>query len=158
MPVLLLTDLLFCRGNIFTSTESQSPGGPIGQTGSIVRRRPFVRQHFQMNSLLKPVDRFLTKFHMQSPGVQETYSYSDGPGHITYMAIMPIYGKDLKTFFSKQNPIDQWPFNLVRSSIISVQLITMIVLKARSNLLSCRLMEKCQNIRLRFKIVAKKFV
>ena len=35
-------------------------------------------------------------FHMQLPGKGEKKVYIFCPGHITKMAAMPIYGKDLK--------------------------------------------------------------
>ena len=37
------------------------------------------------------------KFHMEPPWDRETIVYSNGPGHMTKMAAMPIYGKNLKT-------------------------------------------------------------
>ena len=37
-------------------------------------------------------------------------------GHMTKMAAMPIYGKNLKKSFSPE-PIDQWPWNLVCSIV-----------------------------------------
>ena len=36
------------------------------------------------------------KFHMQPPWNGGTKVYSNGPGHMTKMAAMPIYGKNLK--------------------------------------------------------------
>ena len=38
--------------------------------------------------------------------------YSNELGHITNMAAIPIYGKNLKKSFSPE-PIDPWPWNLV---------------------------------------------
>ena len=35
-------------------------------------------------------------FHMESPWDGETKICSNGPGHMTKMAVMPIYGKTLK--------------------------------------------------------------
>ena len=37
-----------------------------------------------------------TKFHMEPPWDGATEIYSNGPGHMTNMAVMPIYGKNLK--------------------------------------------------------------
>ena len=48
---------------------------------------------------------------MQPPGPLRKKSCSNGLGHITNMATMPIYGKNLKKSFSLQQ-IDQWPWNL----------------------------------------------
>ena len=42
------------------------------------------------------------QFHMESPWDGGTNVYSNGPGHMTQIADMPIYGKNLKKiFFSK---------------------------------------------------------
>ena len=52
------------------------------------------------------------KFHMESPWDGETKDCSNGPGHMTKMAAMPIYGKNLQ----KSSPPEskgQWPWNLV---------------------------------------------
>ena len=40
--------------------------------------------------------------------------YTNELGHMTNMAAMPIYGKNLKKS-SSQEPIDPWPWNLVCS-------------------------------------------
>ena len=50
----------------------------------------------------------VTKFHIQPPGVLRKNSCSNGLGHMTNMAAMPIYGKNLKKSFSPE-PIDRWP-------------------------------------------------
>ena len=42
--------------------------------------------------------------------------YINDLDHMTYMAAMPIYGKNLKKS-SSQEPIDWWPWNLVCSII-----------------------------------------
>ena len=36
------------------------------------------------------------KFHMEPPWDGRTTVYSNGPGHMTNMAVMLIYGKNLK--------------------------------------------------------------
>ena len=36
------------------------------------------------------------KFHMEAPRDRGTKVYSNGPGHLTKVAHMPIYGKNLK--------------------------------------------------------------
>ena len=36
------------------------------------------------------------KFHMEPPWDGETEVYSNGPDHMTKMAAMPLYGKNLK--------------------------------------------------------------
>ena len=42
--------------------------------------------------------------------------YTNELGHMTNMATMPIYGKNLKKSSSPE-PIDQWPWNLVCSIV-----------------------------------------
>ena len=41
------------------------------------------------------------KFHMEPPWDGGMKIYSNGPGHMTKMAAMPIYGKNLKKIFSR---------------------------------------------------------
>ena len=43
-----------------------------------------------------PID---TKFHIQPPGPLGKKNCSNGLGHMTNMAAMPIYGKNLKKIF-----------------------------------------------------------
>ena len=40
-----------------------------------------------------PLDRMKQKLHVQSPWFGGTYVYTSGPGHMTKMAAMSIYGK-----------------------------------------------------------------
>ena len=47
-----------------------------------------------------------TKFHIQPPGHLGKKNCSNGLGHMTNMATMPIYGKNLKKS-STIEPIDQ---------------------------------------------------
>ena len=49
---------------------------------------------------------------MESPWDGETRVCSNGPGHMTKMATMPIYGKNLKKSSSPE-PKSRWPRNLV---------------------------------------------
>ena len=42
------------------------------------------------------------KFHMELPWDGGTEVYSNGTGHMTKMAAMPIYGKNLKTSSSPE--------------------------------------------------------
>ena len=44
-----------------------------------------------------------TKFHIQPPGHLGKKCCSNGLGHMTNMAAMTIYGKNLKIFFSRTN-------------------------------------------------------
>ena len=46
-----------------------------------------------------------TKFHMKPPWDGETKICSNGPGHMTQMASMPIYGKHFKIISGTKRPI-----------------------------------------------------
>ena len=55
--------------------------------------------------------------------------YTNEVGHMTNMAAMPIYGKNLKKSSSPE-PIDRWPWNLVccivyKSSTKIIQIMTL---------------------------------
>ena len=54
------------------------------------------------------------KFHMEPPWDGETKVCSTSPGHMTKMAAMPIYGKNLKTSSSPELK-GRWPWKLVCS-------------------------------------------
>ena len=43
------------------------------------------------------------KFYVEPPWEGGTKVYINGPGHMTKMAAMPIYGKNLKTLKNLQN-------------------------------------------------------
>ena len=53
----------------------------------------------------------IVKFHMEPPWDGVTKVYSNGPGHMTKMAAMPIYGKNLKKFYSPE-PKGWWSWNM----------------------------------------------
>ena len=57
---------------------------------------------------------FEAKFHVESPWDGGTNVCSNGPGHMTKMATMAIYGKNLKKS-SSHEPKGQLPWNLVCS-------------------------------------------
>ena len=48
----------------------------------------------------------VTKFHIQPPGPSGTKSCSNGQGHMTKMAAMPIYGNDLKNLLLQNQQTD----------------------------------------------------
>ena len=51
------------------------------------------------------------KFHMEPPWDGETKVCSNGPGHMTKMAAMPIYDKNLKKYSSpepKADDVETW--------------------------------------------------
>ena len=64
--------------------------------------------------LAETVGRFGTKIRMKAWGRIGMKIYINELGHMTNMAAMPIYGKNLKKSSSPE-PIDPWPWNLVCS-------------------------------------------
>ena len=54
------------------------------------------------------------KFHVELSWDEGTKEYSNCPGHMTSMATIPIYGKNLKKSSSLE-PKGWWPWNLVYS-------------------------------------------
>ena len=46
------------------------------------------------------------KFHVEPPWDGGTKVYSNGPGHMTKMAAMPIYGKSLKKLLLRNQKTD----------------------------------------------------
>ena len=46
------------------------------------------------------------KFHVESPLEGGTKVYSNGPGHMTKIATMPIYGKTLKNLLLQNQKAD----------------------------------------------------
>ena len=67
----------------------------IGRPPSSVRRLSVRRPH-SLNIFSETTGLIEAKFHMESPWDGGTKVCSNGPGHITKMAAMPIYGKNLK--------------------------------------------------------------
>ena len=57
---------------------------------------PAVRRPYSLNISSETTGPIKVKFHMEPPLDGETKVYSNGPGHITKMAAMPIYGKNFK--------------------------------------------------------------
>ena len=60
--------------------------------------RPSVRRTFTISNIFssetaRPIK---AKFYVEPPWVGGTKVYKNGPGHMTKMAAMPIYGKNLK--------------------------------------------------------------
>ena len=91
---------------IFSSPEPKAPGELIGWEGSVVRRPSVVRR----SSVSRPstisndfssetTGPIATKLHIQPPGPLGKKNCSNGLGHMTNMAAMPIYGKNLKKIF-----------------------------------------------------------
>ena len=51
--------------------------------------------HFQTSSRLKPLGQSKPNFMLSLLGKEEQTFYINGPGHMTKMAAMPMYGKNL---------------------------------------------------------------
>ena len=91
---------------IFSSPEPKAPGELIGWEGSVVRR-PSVRPSTISNNFSsETTGPISSKFHIQLPGPLGKKSCSNGLGHMTNMAAMPIYGKNLKKSSSPE-PLDR---------------------------------------------------
>ena len=91
--------------NIFSSPEPKALGELIGWEGSVVRPS-VVHPQFQTTSSSETTGPIATKFHIQPPGPLGKKSCSNGLGHMTNMAAMPIYGKNLKKSSSPE-PLDR---------------------------------------------------
>ena len=61
--------------------------------------RPFTFSNIFSSETARPIK---AKFHVEPPWEGGTKVYINGPGHMTKMAVMPIYGKNLKKSFSPE--------------------------------------------------------
>ena len=91
--------------SLFSSPEPKAPGGAysIGRLRHPSVRRPSTISNDFSSETTGPI---ATKFHIQPPGPLGKKSCSNGLGHMTNMAAMPIYGKNLKKSSSPES-IDQ---------------------------------------------------
>ena len=84
--------------NFFSSPEPKAPGGAYS-----IGRRPgpsVVRPStFSNDFSSETTGTIATKFDIQPPGTLGKKNCSNGLGHMTNMAAMPIYGKNLKKIF-----------------------------------------------------------
>ena len=63
----------------------------------------------------KAIGSVVTKFHLEPPGAEGTKNCSNGSGHITNKAALPIYGKNLGKFSSQNqfsNCLETWYMSL----------------------------------------------
>ena len=94
----------------------------------------FVQGHSDLyfqtsSSAAKPLCPSNPKFHIEVLWVERTKICSNGPGHMTKMATMPIYGKNPLKIFSKTNRLitfiysirDWGPTNFVQMMILGWQ-------------------------------------
>ena len=58
---------------------------------SLINLGPNLSDIFKLLFLNRPIE---AKFHLEPPWDRGTKAYSNGPGHMTKMAAMPIYGKN----------------------------------------------------------------
>ena len=82
----------------------------IGRPVSSVAHPSVRRPHIFSSETAGPIK---VKFHMAPPWDVGTGICSNGPGHMTKVTVMPIYGKNLKE--SSPKPKGQWPWNLICS-------------------------------------------
>ena len=78
---------------IFSSPERRLRGA---YTLGRLRRPSVVHPSTISNDFSETTGPIATKFHIQPPGPLGKKSCSNGLGHLTNMAAMPIYGKNLK--------------------------------------------------------------
>ena len=76
----------------------------------VVRRHPFTFLNISSETAW-PIK---AKFYVEPPWEEGTKVCINGPGHMTKMAAMPIYGKNLKKSSSPE-PAGRFPRNLVCS-------------------------------------------
>ena len=69
---------------------------PSVRPSSVRRPSSSVRSHFQTSFPLKTAWPIKAKFYVEPPWEGGTKVCINGPGHMTKMAAMPIYGKNLK--------------------------------------------------------------
>ena len=94
---------------LLSVSSSPEPSGSQGvlivyQYVVVVRRR---RRRRSNNFSSKTAWPIKAKFHVKPPWEGGTKVYINGPGHMTKMAAMPIYGKTFKV--SSPEPEVLWP-------------------------------------------------
>ena len=106
-------DVRGCSIFSFSSTEPKAHWWAyrIGRLPSSVCLSSTLFKHILPSETTGPIE---AKFHMASPWDGGTKICSNGPGHMTKMAVMPIYGENLKKSSSLE-PKGRWPWNLVCS-------------------------------------------
>ena len=73
---------------------------------SVVVRRPSTFSNIFSSETAWPIK---AKFYVEPPWEGGTKVYINGPGHVTKMAAMPIYGKNpSKIFFARVNFHETW--------------------------------------------------
>ena len=84
-----------CQGHLLTLVQSHSDSTFL---------------NFFSLETARPID---DKFHVDHPWDGGMKICSNGPGHMTKMAAMPIYGKNIKN--SSLEPKGRWPWKLICS-------------------------------------------
>ena len=81
---------------IFSSPEPKAPEELIVKAGSVVRPSVVRPSTISSDFSSETTGQIATKFHIQPPGPLGKKICSHGLGHMTNMATMHIYGKNLK--------------------------------------------------------------
>ena len=92
------TELLASQGELIVYPSSRRP--------SVIRRPPFSKIFSSKTAC--PIK---AKFYVEPPWEGGTKVYINGPGHMTKMAAMPIYGKNLKNLLfqnHKSYDLETW--------------------------------------------------
>ena len=84
---------------IFSSSEPKALGGAYSIGG--LCHLSVVHSSTISNNFSETTGPIITRFHIQPPGPLGTISCSNGLGHMTNMATMPIYGKTIKQSSSR---------------------------------------------------------
>ena len=106
---------IYLRG-LLAHLSQRLIGELIGQVG-LLRLSVYclsVHRPYSLNISSETTGSIEVKFHMESPWNGGMKVCSNSPGHMTKMAAMPIYGKNLKKSSSPE-PKGWWPWNIVCS-------------------------------------------
>ena len=79
--------------------------------------------YFQTSSSLKPLGKSMLNFIWSLFWEEKMKVYINGPGHMTKMAAMPIYGKNLKIFLlqnQKSCDLETWHVAVGTQALLSL--------------------------------------
>ena len=99
---------------LFSSPELLGSQGELIVYPSSRRRPSVVRPPFSKIFFSQTAGPIKAKFYVEPPWEGGTKVRINGPGHMTKMATMPMYGKNLKKSSSPE-PAGRFPQNLVCS-------------------------------------------
>ena len=104
-----MCNILYCYYIIISSPEPKAHWGAY-RIGRLLRLLSVHRPHSLNIFSSETTGPIGAKFHMTSPWDGGKKICSNSPGHMTKMAAMPIYGKNLKKSSSPE-PKGWWPWN-----------------------------------------------